>query len=1222
MLDIGSVTRLQPRWWKRSPFLICSECIRSSPCLPLSLVGDDGHVRRLLAQKTRLMFSGQLAVRRGMLVLVVLLLLVGVAAYIVRFSSDPRDPSPGSAAYQQLTSSFYTGLAALQAGLLDRAEQDLLRASQIAPQEPAIWANLGLLHLRLGNLDQAAAYLERGQGVASGSAPIAVLQGLVESRRGRLEDGVAHLRRAVELDPGDLKALYLLAQEVERAGGSEGDTEAQRLLEALLEIQPMNLAVLLERARIAGKRNDIEALQDSVGRLGANTNTWPDVAVSQYRDLEQETQASDVAQAAVHIAFLRNTLLRTPTFSESLFAVTTPSEVVAYPLERFLEVPAPSSTPAAADNTLSFSPQPFADEQVAEAVLVAPLTGDDVFAVFAGDARQVRRLDAPNPPLPFPGGDDDVAPTANGLLALDWNNDFRMDLVLVGAGGISLFRLQDDESLADVTAGTGLDASVIRASYDGAWAADIEMDGDLDIIASRAAAGPLVLRNNADGTWTDLRPFPNLGSLRVVAWGDFDRDGDPDAAFLDATGALHLFLNQQAGRFQRAANAPNGLGELVALGAADLNADGVLDLVGLDGSGVVRRASLTTDGAAWVTEQVAAWANLATGTDVGTHRLLLADLDNNGAVDLVGSGPTGSQVWLGDEQGTLAPHRVEISADLFGVADLSGDGRLDLVGLVAGQPTALMNQGEAPYHWQVIRPRAQMSAGDQRINSFGVGGEIEIRSGPLFQKQLLSGAPAHFGLGTRTSIEVARIVWPNGVVQAEFDLGVDQAIEAQQRLKGSCPWVFAYDGTGMQFVTDFLWRSPLGLRINAQETGSVTQTEDWVRITGKQLVPKDGSYDLRITAELWETHFLDHISLMAVDHPSDLSVWVDERFAPGQRPALTVHATSALHPLERVWDDSGHDVSDLVASQDGLYLGAFEPGVYQGVTRDHFVEFDINADVSPDTSVWLVSQGWVYPTDSSINAAMAQGRHAQPRGVALEARNQAGDWVIVHPDLGFPAGKNKTMLIDLSPALDGDRMPRLRLRTNLEIYWDRLAYATGVENPPLETTRLAPEQAELQYRGFSKTTLTTRNTPEVPSYEIANTLPRWRDLVGYHTRFGDVRELLARVDDRYVILNAGDELRLLFEALLPPRPGWTRDFVLVGDGWVKDGDYNTAFSKTVGPLPAHHRPDYREPLVELEHDPVYRRYPEDWQLFHTRFIRPRAFLEGLRPRSVSVWADR
>jgi hypothetical protein len=336
-----------------------------------------------------------------------------------------------------------------------------------------------------------------------------------------------------------------------------------------------------------------------------------------------------------------------------------------------------------------------------------------------------------------------------------------------------------------------------------------------------------------------------------------------------------------------------------------------------------------------------------------------------------------------------------------------------------------------------------------------------------------------------------------------------------------------------------------------------------------------------------------------------------------------VHATTALQPLAGVWDDSGRDVSDLVDRQDGRYLGTFGRGAYQGVTRDHFVELDLGEDVPRDRSVWLVGQGWVYPTDSSINAAMAQGRHPAPRGLALEAQTDDGDWVIVHPDLGFPAGKNKTVLIDLSAVLGRGRVPRLRLRTNLEVYWDRLAYASAVDEPQLETTRLAPASVDLRYRGFSKTTQAGPHAPEIPLYDlIANTLPRWRDLVGYYTRFGEVGELLARVDDRYVIMNAGDELQLRFTALPQPRAGWTRDFVLVGDGWVKDGDYNTAFSKTVGPLPSHDKPDYRGPLSELEQDPMYRRGPEDWQRYHTRFVTPREFLAGLRPRSASTSVSR
>ena len=93
-------------------------------------------------------------------------------------------------------------------------------------------------------------------------------------------------------------------------------------------------------------------------------------------------------------------------------------------------------------------------------------------------------------------------------------------------------------------------------------------------------------------------------------------------------------------------------------------------------------------------------------------------------------------------------------------------------------------------------------------------------------------------------------------------------------------------------------------------------------------------------------------------------------------------------------------------------------------------------------------------------------------------------------------------------------------------------------------------------------------------------------------------------DDHYVIMNAGDELLLTFSELAPPPAGWVRDFVFVSDGWEKDGDFNTTFSKTVLPLPAHDIADYATPPGRLEDDPVFRRHAGDWERFHTRFVAP------------------
>src|SRR5690606_53634 len=246
---------------------------------------------------------------------------------------------------------------------------------------------------------------------------------------------------------------------------------------------------------------------------------------------------------------------------------------------------------------------------------------------------------------------------------------------------------------------------------------------------------------------------------------------------------------------------------------------------------------------------------------------------------------------------------------------------------------------------------------------------------------------------------------------------------------------------------------------------------------------------------------------------------------------------------------------------------------------------------------------------------IGQGGSVRPEGLALEALDAAGQWVTVADGLGFPAGKNKTVLIDLAPleaAAGLADAQRVRLRTNLEVYWDAIATARSADPDALRIQRIMPSGADLRYRGFSVTS-GERRTPETPSYgQIANTRPRWRDLAGLYTRFGDVRDLVASVEDRYVIMNAGDELRLTFPAPSGPPAGWTRDFVLAGDGWNKDGDFNTSYSRTVLPLPAHGA-EYAAATVEpsLSSDPIYRRYREDWLTYHTRYVDAGAFVDGL-----------
>jgi Tfp pilus assembly protein PilF len=1128
-------------------------------------------------------------------------------------------PDKSSKEYTDVVRAFYVGLAALQVGDDVRADAKLAEVTRLVAGEPAGWANWGLLALRQRNFDDAALRLEHARALAPESDQIHYLIGLLESSRGRPAEAVAALRKAVELNHGNLVATYKLAEETERQGYENSEAEFQRLVEKILEAQPDNLAALLELARISAKRGDAETLRRAVEKISARSSGWTQEVQQQLSAVQSAAAGSDPRAAATRIAFLRNVLVRVPEFRQSLADIKPPPGEEAEPFTKFLRLETPTFAPAPADTALTFTPEQLTDAAGGARwswIGAISLDGEGAPSVVEANGREVRLNGSAM--HPFPGSASAAPPRPEGVLGMDFNYDFKTDLVLAGAGGVRLLRQESANTFTDATAQAKLPASVANANYTGAWAADIEADGDLDIVLGAERDTPTVLRNNGDGTFAESHPFAGVSGLRDFVWADLDADGDPDAALVDGDARVHVFTNERTGQFNERA-LPQNSPPVRAIAVAEVNGDGVIDLLVAQADGSVTRISDKDEGKGWDAAEVARIGNAPHDLE-GEFRLRAADLDNNGALDLLltSTAPTGSGtlVWLGDGQGNFKPlDKIVALASISAAADLDGDGRLDLLGLSTdGQPLRALNRGAKNYHWQQVRPRAAKAVGDQRINSFGVGGEMEIRAGLLVQKQLMTSPLVHFGLGDQPGADVVRIVWPNGSVRAEFELKADQTITAEQRLKGSCPFLFAYDGKEMKFVKDAVpWGSAIGLRINTLGTARVEATEEWYKIGRDQLAPREGSYDLRLTAELWETYYYDRLALMTVDHPAETEIFVDERFRiPPAKLAVT--AVETPHRVARALDDQGQDVTDTVSALDDKYLDTFGRGRYQGVTRDHYVEVDLGDDAPQTGSLYLIAQGWMHPTDSSINVAISQGQEVRARPLSLEVPDGRGGWVVTEPNLGFPAGRKKICLFDLSHVFRPGTPRRLRLRTNLEIFWDSLAWARGLPRAQLKMIRLDPQTADLHYRGYSVIERPHDSSPELPDYNrLAASKQIWRDLIGYYTRFGDVRELLSHADDRYVIMNAGDEMSLRFNAPPAPPAGWVRDFVIVGDGWIKDGDFNSTFSKTVLPLPYHERREYTSSPGRLEDEEVYRRHPEDWQTYHTRYVTPDIFQNALRP---------
>ncbi len=191
----------------------------------------------------------------------------------------------------------------------------------------------------------------------------------------------------------------------------------------------------------------------------------------------------------------------------------------------------------------------------------------------------------------------------------------------------------------------------------------------------------------------------------------------------------------------------------------------------------------------------------------------------------------------------------------------------------------------------------------------------------------------------------------------------------------------------------------------------------------------------------------------------------------------------------------------------------------------------------------------------------------------MQVIDSNGDWQTVIPNLSFPMGKNKVILADLTGKfLTNDY--RVRIRTSMEIYWDHIFFSRNEPDISVRPTTLEPVSADLHYRGFSRMYRKGTHGPHWFDYSDVTSGAQWRDLEGNYTRYGDVTSLLMDSDDQYVIVNSGDEISIQFDAShLPPLPpDWSRDYLIYTDGWIKDGDLNTAFSKTVDrstALPCH-----------------------------------------------------
>ncbi|HVS11444.1 MAG TPA: hypothetical protein VMS76_16365, partial [Planctomycetota bacterium] len=587
-----------------------------------------------------------------------------------------------------------------------------------------------------------------------------------------------------------------------------------------------------------------------------------------------------------------------------------------------------------------------------------------------------------------------------------------------------------------------------------------------------------------------------------------------------------------------------------------------------------------------------------------------ADIDLDGSLDVYWLSPsiTGADALRGVlsvgfdvEREFELPLELESSAVAAVLADLDGGEALahDLVVLTA--EGLVVRRGAQPGAHAV-----RLGYRGRKDNRRGVGAVVEVRAGPIYRRIFWHGEAELFGTGRATELDYVRITWPNGVVQYDLrrELGDRAATGAAENLQvegliASCPFLYAWNGERNVFVSDVLGITPLGLP-TAKGRFVPPDHDEYVLVLGEELRPREGVLELHLTEELRETTYLDRARLDAVDHPADSRIYPNERFTFPPFPEPHVHTVrTTLSPLRAIGSD-GRDWTAVLASEDGDYAAPFEPAPPQflGLAEPHWLELEFDREaVAGAQRLRLVMTGWFMWTDASVNMAASVDPDHEFVPPTLQLQDEDGAWRDAGPPIGFPAGKPKTMVIDVSELLPR-ATPRLRLRGTLRLYWDSILLATDGDDAPLEVRSLEPVSARLWRRGFSEPEPSPRpHQPERFTWEHLARFPRWNPMPGLYTPYGECEALLHAIDDRYVVLASGDALTLHFDAAeLPPvREGWRRDYLLFLDGWAKDNDPNTVHGETVEPLPFHAMSGY--PYGPHEHypdGPEHRAFRREW----------------------------
>ncbi len=789
-----------------------------------------------------------------------------------------------------------------------------------------------------------------------------------------------------------------------------------------------------------------------------------------------------------------------------------------------------------------------------------------------------------------------------GCAAGDYDSDNRTDLAVCLSDGVHLLHNRPDGKFEDVTQGVGIrpEPGCVGLTF-----VDYDHDGDLDLYVTSApvsdsAAPPrhnILWRNNGNSTFTEVSSETGLGFESTgagVVTTDFNNDRAIDFVIAGGKSGASIFLNPREGKFTplpaidfSKENLPPAVGVI----SFDFNKDGWMDL------------AFTHAGK----PAISLWRNVE-GKKL--ERVVLPaiefergwglaafDYDNDGWLDLIFAGESSTEAGLSLLRNLGPKGWADVTKETqlnlvklnqpraIAVADIEGKGAADLVVTqFGGAPVLLRNEGANKNNWLAIDLKALND------NKNGIGTKVELYAGTLFQKWEVVGASGYLGqssgtilagLGAEKNAEVIRLVWPTGVPQDEINLAARKihSIGELDRRGSSCPILFAWNGKEYEFIADMIGSGVVGHWIAPGER-DIPDPDEYLKVPAAGVKPKNGLLSFRFMEPMEETVYMDKVRLLAIDHPRESEVFPNERFVSAPPfPEFRIIASRDARAPDGAWDDHGHDVLVLLAKRDRKYVSNFDDLPFTGFAKLHWIELDLGK-WDETKRLRLIMDGYTdYFTATSMYAADQAG--VKVVAPYVEAQDAQGKWIRVIDDLGFPAGLARTMVADLTGKLPPGTK-RIRIATNLKIYWDAIRIDQTPETSEIRVTEAPLAKADLGFIGYPQEIRLQPASDTIYSYSRRSRSGPYSRAAGNYTRYGNVLNLLQESDDRFAVFGSGEGLKLEFDPRgLPTLPsGWVRDYFFYADGFEKDLDFYAAHAFTVEPLPRHSPIPYPYPAGE------------------------------------------